>query len=166
MPLPPDAAPRGYRASQITLHWLVFVVVAFLFLTGDNMTDAFNAIHRSGAQPWSSVWVPIHIVAGVVVLGAMIWRMLLRRTYGAPPADEVRPFQILAAGVHYLLYLVLLLAPLVGLLAFFLLPSLAGAHHFLVRLPLLALVGLHVAGALWHALVSRDNVLQRMLRPI
>jgi len=168
MPLPSKAAPTGYRAPQIALHWLVFLLVAFLFFTGDNMTDAFKAIHQNGATAWSSNWVPIHITAGLTVLGAMIWRLALRRRYGAPPppADEARPLQILATGVHHLLYLDLLLAPLVGLAAFFVAPSLAGAHHFLVRLPLMVLVGLHVAGALWHFLISRDNVLQRMLRPV
>ena len=162
------AAPQGYRASQIFLHWLVFLLVAFLFVTGDHMTDAFKAIHQNGASPWSSIWVPIHILAGLTVLGAMIWRLSLRLSYGAPPppADEARPLQILATSIHHLLYLDLLLAPLVGLAAFFVAPGLAGAHHFLVRAPILVLVGLHVAGGLWHLIVSRDKIFQRMLRPV
>ena len=163
-----SAAPQGYRVSQIALHWLVFVLVAFLFFTGDNMTDAFRAVQKSGGSAWSSAWVPIHIAFGVAVLLAMIWRLSLRRRYGAPPppTGEAAPLRIAATGVHHLLYLLLLVAPIGGLLAFFVAPGLAEAHEFLVRLPLMILVGLHVVGALWHRLVLRDNVLPRMFRPI
>jgi cytochrome b561 len=163
-----STGPVGYRPIQIALHWLVFLLVAFLFFTGDNMTDAFQAMHRNGASAWSSIWVPIHITAGLIVLSAMIWRLALRQRYGAPPpaADEAQPLRLLATGVHSLLYLDLIVAPLVGLAAFFLAPRLGGAHHFLVRLPLIALVGLHVVGGLWHLIGLRDKIFQRMLRPV
>jgi cytochrome b561 len=35
----------GYSARQIALHWIVFVLVAFQFVIGDNMTDLFRAAH-------------------------------------------------------------------------------------------------------------------------
>ena len=162
------SAPLGYRPLQIGLHWLVFLAVAFLFFTGDNMTDAFKAMEQNGASAWSSAWIPIHIAVGLFVFVAVVWRLVLRRVYGAPPppADEPQPLRMAAVGVHYLLYLDLVAAPLIGLAAFFVAPGVAGAHHFLVRLPIMALVGLHVAGALWHLVVSRDKVFQRMLRPV
>ena len=160
-----SAVPNGYRRSQILLHWFVFVLVAFLFFTGDNMTDAFRAMLKTGAN---SVWIPVHIIAGLCVFAAMIARLALRRSLGAPPPpdDEAAPLRIAAIGVHGLLYLDLLLAPLVGLVAFFLAPSAGGVHEFMVRLPLMALVGLHVLGALWHHFIKRDSVMTRMVRPI
>lgn len=159
-----SAAPNGYRLPQILLHWLVFGLVAFLFFTGDNMTDAFRAMQKTGAN---SIWIPVHIAVGLTVLAAMIVRLLLRRRLGAPPPpDEAAPLRWVAAGVHGLLYLDLLLAPLVGLVAFFLVPSVGGVHEFMVRLPLMVLVGLHVIGALWHHFIKRDGVMTRMVRPI
>ena len=161
-------APQGYRTSQIGLHWLVFFLVAFLFLTGDNMTHAFKALQKSDGAASNSMWIPIHITCGLLVLGAMIWRLALRRRFGAPPppAGEATPLRILATAVHHLLYLLFILAPIGGLIGFFLIPGVAELHHFVVRLPLMILVGLHVIGAVWHRLVLRDGVMQRMFRPV
>ena len=162
------AATSGYRLSQIALHWLVFVLVAFLFFTGDNMSDAWRAMIKNGASAWGSAWVPIHIVVGLAVFAAMAARIWLRRRYGAPPPpeEETPALRVLALGVHHLTYLLLLLAPIVGLIAFLFLPSLAAAHTFMVRLPLLILVGLHMVGAIYHQFVLRDGLIARMLRPI
>ncbi len=162
------AAPQGYRVSQIALHWLVFVLVTFLFFTGDNMTDAFDALNKSGGSAWNYGWIPIHITCGLLVLAAMIWRLALRSRFGAPrpPAEEPAALRILAVSVHHLLYLLLILAPIAGLIGFFFIPKVAGIHHLMVRLPLMVLVGLHVIGALWHHFGMRDNVLRRMVRPM
>jgi cytochrome b561 len=160
------AAPQGYQTSQIYLHWAVFLLVAFLFLTGDNMTDAFKAWLKSGGQAWNSIWIPIHMTCGLLVLGSMVLRIALRRRFGAPPPTGAALLRLLATGVHHLLYLLLILAPIGGLIGLFLFPGAAEIHHFLVRLPLMILVGLHVIGALWHRLVLHDGVLQRMFRRI
>jgi len=160
--------PNGYRLSQIAVHWIVFGLVAFMFFTGDYMTDAWRAMTRSGATTWTSPWVPIHIVGGLLVFALMLARLALRRRYGAPPppADEAPALRFLAVGVHHLLYFDLLVAPLVGLAAYFLFPKLGGVHEFLVRLPIIVLVGLHVVGALYHRFVLRSGVAERMLWPI
>jgi cytochrome b561 len=164
----PDAAPTGYRTSQIALHWLVVVLVAFLFFTGDNRTDAFEALRKSGGSARNYAWIPIHMTCGLLVLGAMIWRLVLRRLYGVPrpPVGESAPPRILAVGDHHLLYLLLMSASIVVVVGFFLAPQAAALHHFMVRLPLMVLVGLHVIGSLWHLDVLRDNVFQCMLYPI
>ena len=161
-------APQGYRASQIALHWIVFLLVAFLFFTGDNMTHAFNALRKSGGAASNSLWIPVHIICGLLVLGAMLWRVVLRRRFGAPPLPqgEAAPLRFLASAVHFCSYLLFILAPIGGLIGFFLIPSVAEVHHFVVRVPLMILVGLHIVGALWHRLALRDGVMQRMFRPI
>jgi cytochrome b561 len=160
-------SPVGYKPSQIVLHWLAFALVTFLFFTGDNMTHAFNAMRKTGAPALSFPWIPIHIAAGLTVLVLMIWRLSLRLRVGAPPppADEAAPLRWLAGGVHGLLYALLIAAPIGGLVGFFINPTAAEVHHFMVRAPLLALVTLHVVGAAWHLIFKRDNVMQRMLRP-
>lgn len=160
--------PTGYRLSQIALHWLVFVLVAFMFFTGDNMTHAWRAMLKSGSSTWTSAWIPIHIGVGVIVLVATLSRLALRRRYGAPPppANEKRALRVLAVGVHHLLYFDLVVAPLVGLAAFFVAPKLGGVHEFLVRLPIIVLVGLHVVGTIYHRVVLRDDVAMRMFKPV
>lgn len=159
------AAPRGYRTSQISLHWLVFFAVLFLFVTGDNMSDAFDEMLKLGAK---SIWIPVHIGFGLLVLAAMIARLALRRRYGVPvpPPDQPAALRLAASGVHGLLYALLIVAPLIGLIAFFFVPKLGVVHALLVRLPLMLLVGLHVAGALWHHFLKGDSVLKRMVQPV
>ena len=156
----------GYSTRQIALHWLVFALVALQFLAGDNMTALFRASHGGPPADAGSSWAPIHIVVGLAILAAMLWRVMLRRTVGAPPAARQHPaLQALAAAVHVGLYIDLIGAALVGLAAYFWLPSLAGLHHLMVRPVLILLFGLHLLGALWHRFVLRDDVMTRMLRP-
>ncbi len=156
---------KGYSARQIGLHWLVFVIVAFQFLMGDNMTHLFWAAHGGKATDVAPIWAPIHIFIGVLVLAAMLARLWLRRTDGVPPpVAQAKPLEWLAAAVHVGLYLDLIVGALVGLAAYFLWPQLAWWHHLLMRPVLLWLVILHVLGALWHG-YKRDAVATRMIRP-
>jgi len=161
-------SPTGYRASQIALHWLVAFVVLFLFVTGDTTTHVFFAGLKAQPTDTSWAWIPIHVGAGLFVLGAMLWRLGLRRQFGAPspPTSEPAPLRWLASAVHVGLYLDLVGAAIVGLLAYFWFPSLAGLHELLSRAVLIVLALLHIAGALWHEFYWGDNVLTRMLKPV
>lgn len=157
---------EGYSARQIALHWIVFVLVAFQWFTGDDMTDRFRAAHGGRPTDVASLWTPVHIAVGVAVLAVMLWRLFLRRAEGVPPPPKQHPaLEFLASAVHVGLYLDLIGAALVGLIAYFWLPQLAALHHLMVRSILLALVGLHFVGALWHRFVVRDDVMTRILRP-
>ena len=102
------------------------------------------------------------------------------------PEDGVPPWQVQSARViHWLLYMLLFVMPLLGwmnaswrgmpVVMFGLeLPQADGkrapgwgwtgdVHSLLANYLMLALVGLHVAAALYHYFVRRDRVLQRML---
>ena len=156
----------AYSARQIRLHWLVFLLVAFQFVMGDNMTRLFRAAHGGRPTDIASIWAPIHIAVGVAILAAMLWRVSLRRSEGAPPPVPQSPaLELLAQAVHIGLYVDLIGGAIVGLMAYFWLPQLAGLHHLMVRQILLILVALHVVGALYHLVVRRDGVMMRMLRP-
>ena len=156
----------GYSARQIGLHWLVFVLVAYQWFTGDDMTDIFHAAHGGPPAAVNPNWATIHVVVGVAVLLLMVWRLGLRRSEGAPPPPKQHPaLEWLASAVHVGLYLDLVVGALVGLLAYFLIPQLAGLHHLMMRPILLLLLALHVVGALWHRFVVRDDVVTRMIRP-
>ena len=157
---------NGYSARQIGLHWLVFALVAYQWLTGDNMTDLFRAAHGGGPTDIAPAWGTAHIAVGVAVLLLMLWRLGLRHTEGAPPPAKQHPaLQGLASAVHAALYLDLILGALVGLAAYLWLPKLAGLHHLMMRPVFLVLFGLHVVGALWRRFVARDDVVTRMIRP-
>jgi cytochrome b561 len=158
--------PNGYSLRQIALHWVVFLLVAYQWFTGGFMTKLFRAANGGPAAAVDPGWARIHVVVGFTVLLAMVWRLALRRADGAPPPAKQHPaLQWLASAVHVGLYLDLILGALAGLVAYFWLPSLAGLHHLLMRPVLLALVALHVAGALWHRFVAKDDVMTRMVRP-
>ena len=157
----------GYSARQIALHWIVFALVAFQFVMGGAMTHLFQAGLRGPPTDIPPIWAPIHIVVGDLILLLMLARLLLRRRDGVPPPAKQHPaLQGLAAIVHAALYVDLIGAPIAGAIAYFgQLPAFASLHHLMVRPILIVLVGLHVAGALWHWLAARDGVMMRMLRP-
>lgn len=157
---------NGYSMRQIGLHWLVLVLVAYQWFTGDDMTDLFRAAHGGKPSDVGPAWGTAHIVVGALVLLLMLWRLGLRHTEGAPPpAKQHRALQGLASAVHVALYLDLVLGALVGLAAYYWLPQLAWLHHLMMRPILLVLFALHVIGALWHRFVVRDDVMTRMIRP-
>jgi cytochrome b561 len=163
----PGSPPKGYRLSQIALHWFVVVAVLFLFFSGDQTTERFLADLKGSASSVGAAWIAIHIVVGLAILAAMLCRLVLRWRFGAPipPEAESAPLRWLAAAVHVGLYLDMIGAALIGLVVYFAYPALAPLHEFLTRLALMALVALHVAGALWHHFYWRDDVLMRMFRP-
>jgi cytochrome b561 len=157
---------NGYSGRQIALHWIVFVLVALQWFIGDDMTRLFRAAHGGPPTDLAPIWAPIHIAVGIAILALMLSRLGLRLADGTPAPPKQHPaLEWLATAVHVGLYLDLIGAALVGLLAYFRLPQLAGLHHLMVRQILLVLFALHFAGALWHRFVVRDDVMTRMIRP-
>jgi cytochrome b561 len=156
----------GYGARQIVLHWLVFLLIAFQFFTGDNMTDLFDAAHGGAPTDLAPAWVWVHIVVGLAIFAAMVWRLALRQSEGAPSPPPAHPaLEFLAKAVHVGLYVDLIGAAVVGLLAYFLFPRLGGLHELMTRQILIVLFVLHALGALYHRFVKRDEVMMRMIRP-
>ena len=156
----------GYSARQIALHWIVVALIAFQFVMGDNMTELVDAAHHGKPTNVPPIWTAIHIVVGVAILAAMLWRLELRFRDGAPASVPQNPaLAFLAKAVHVGLYIDFIGAALVGLAAYFWLPQLGDVHDVMVRQVLLVLVGLHVLGALYHWAVKNDGVMMRMIRP-
>jgi len=159
------SVPAGYSTRQIALHWIVFVLVAFQFAIGNQMTHLFRASHGGNSTHANPIWTPVHVGAGVLILVLMLARLALRRIDGVPAAPKQHPaLEWLRGAVHAGLYVDLIGAPVVGLIAYLWLPELAGLHKLMVRPILVALFALHFAGALWHWLVVRDGVMTRMIR--
>jgi cytochrome b561 len=131
--------------------------------------------------------ISLHFTVGIVILAVAILRLVWRVTQGEPtPLDGVPPWQTQSARViHWLLYLLLLVVPVLGwinaswrgmpIVLFGLeLPKLIGTrapgwrwtgdvHNLLANYMMLTLVGLHILAGLSHYFIRRDHVLQRML---
>lgn len=172
--------PR-YAASRRWLHWgMALLLVA-----------AFALIEFRGGFPRGSAartaMVQGHFWAGLAILALMLPRLLLALRRPAPPVSPPLPaWQAWPAkAVHVLLYAMLVVQPLLGLgtawadgkvvwLPFtgVALPALLGADpglahgledlHEAVGSAFYWVVGLHVAAALYHHFVRRDDTLRRM----
>ena len=128
-----------------------------------------------------------HKALGLAILAVIVFRIAWRSMNRQPalPAPMPRWQRNAARLVHWLIYALLVLAPLAGWLqasaaglsvnwfGLFQVPDLIGRnpelselfknlHKLCVGLLGLLLLG-HIGAALWHALVLRDGVLRRML---
>lgn len=172
-------APAHYTWQAMALHWLLAVLIIGMLWLGFSLED----IPRN--TPARGFYVNLHKSFGVLVLLLVLVRLAWRATHKPPPLPAGLPgWQARAAAwSHRLLYLCMLLQPLSGYLAssfgkygvkFFGIPlpqwaweskpvqTFFGTIHGVVAVTLLVLVALHVAAALKHLLVNRDQVFQRM----
>lgn len=172
--------PSGYTGTQKALHWLMALLIVAMLAVG-------LSLPRLAPGPLANVLYEVHKSTGMLVLALALLRLAIRLRRGAPPLDPGLPrWQRLAAGAsHAALYLLLIAMPLVGWAATsaccrpvaFLwtvpvtLPVPAGdavakplfALHLALGLTLIAVVAVHVAAALHHHFVRRDDTLRRML---
>lgn len=157
--------PARFSPAQIALHWLTVLLILAQFLNDHAIGRAFNATMRGAAQIPGGWRVTAHILTGVAILAFTLWRIALRLRRGAPPpaANEPRALQIVAAATHGLLYLLLLLLPLTGLVAWYGSVGPAAGLHEILKTVLLVTIGLHVLGALYQQFVLRSGVVARML---
>jgi cytochrome b561 len=174
------ATTPAYSRPARVLHWtnaalvLVLIPVGFLMtnLGEGKLTDTLFELHKS---------------FGLIALAVILVRLAVRLVGGAPePHPGLTGFErSVSQGVHKGLYVLLFLMPILGWVGtsagyppvnfFWTVPvTFPIAHseavgnavlqlHVWGAFLLTALVLLHLAGALNHALIKRDGVLQRML---
>ncbi len=174
-------APAGYSATAKTIHWIMAALILGSAWIGMTLEDIPRG---SDGRNW---WTTQHEVTGFLVLVLLLARMSWRVTKGAPPLPGSMPaWQMQATHIaHYGLYVLMLASPVVGMLlssargrtvnvwGVFDLPSLwtrdrvwggrFEAAHSVLSYLLLAVVAIHIAAALYHHFVQRDDVLRRML---
>ncbi len=170
----------GYPATSKLLHW---VIAACVLLT----LPVSIAMHRVAQGPTQDALYNLHKSLGVLILVLMVLRVINRIAAGAPAPDpSLEPWQkTVSSAVHGALYTLLLAMPVVGYVAnsaygaptpffgLFDLPKIVAdnealakqlfAFHRWAGFLLIALVGMHIGGALFHFVIRRDTVLQRML---
>jgi cytochrome b561 len=160
------AKPTGYTRTQIALHWIIFLLIACQFLLHEWIADAWDQVGK-GMTPAFSPLVAAHVFGGILVFLLALWRISIKIKRGSPalPDNESRLQQIIAHATHGLLYLLMLLLPLSGMAAWFGGIGAAAEGHEIMTTVLLILVGLHFLGALYHRLILKSGVMERMLRP-
>lgn len=174
------SAPRHFAPLARLLHWLMALMIIAMLFIGAGMVASVSARHEWLLQ--------LHKPLGIAILLLVIVRLVVRFTTRQPPLPADLPgWQVLAANVsHVLLYALMLVLPLLGwgmisaagdpvMLGNWLqLPSILSAHaqtfallrkaHGYLAYLLFLTVLVHLAAALFHAWVRRDEVLDSMLR--
>ncbi len=170
--------PSRYHPLQVSLHWLVVLLIAAAFVLGKNMSQLPN-------EPSKITPLAIHMTLGIIILLAVVVRLIARFRLPQPAhATTGNAFlDRLGKLVHYALYAFVLLMAVSGIslsLQSGLMTIVFGGSgaslpadffdfttrllHGFVAPSLLLLVGLHVAAALYHQFVLKDNLLTRMWR--
>lgn len=168
-----------YTPVAKSLHWLMAAMILGLLALGIYMSDLPLSPQKLTLYSW-------HKWAGVTVF-VLVWLRLLWRITHRPPAlpETLSPLMRLAAHAgHSALYLLMIAIPLTGWLmssakgfqtvwfGVLPIPDLLGrdrelgdllqqVHKLLNLLLMLTLAG-HVAAALWHHFVLKDDTLRRM----
>ena len=169
---------QRFTALQRLLHWLMAVCILAMLFIGVGM--------NSTVMPKYVPLLVTHKTLGVTILILALIRLGVRRRYGAPPlpADLPGPMKLAAHLSHYALYVLMIAMPLLGLTMQWsgaypivlygdirlpaLLPQSDAMHtllwdaHFYLAFTFFAVILLHVAAALFHALIRRDGVFQSM----
>jgi len=173
-----------YGAVSRLLHWLMALLILAMIGIGAYMTDLDKE------DPLRAQLFTLHKEIGVTILALAVIRILWILVSRPPvmPATLQRWEVVLAKSTVGLLYLLMLATPIAGYLltntggkpisyfGLFDLPSLMAKNHDLhetleevhqfLAFSILALVGLHFAGALKHRFLDKDpeaDVLKRML---
>jgi cytochrome b561 len=164
-----------YGGPAILAHWLIAALILTLLPLGLYM-------HGLPLSPGKLQLYAWHKWLGITVLVLAALRLAWRLAHRPPaPAWQLR----IAELTHRLLYVLMLAVPLSGWLMssakgfpvvwFGVLPlpdlvskdaelaTLFQQMHFVFNYSLTALLGLHIAGALKHALIDRNATLSRML---
>ena len=177
----PSAGGGRYGRVARAIHWLIGALAVMVVALG---WASGSAPHNSPARDGLLL---LHRSVGLAIFGLMVVRALWRWRHPPPilPSAIGRAETALVQLTHFGLYLIFLVMPLAGYLnaaaaghavSFFglvsippLLPidqrvsQLAIAVHLLGQYAVYGLVSLHVIGALYHGMVGRDGVLERML---
>lgn len=175
-----------YGSVTKTFHWLTALLILTAFPLG---ILANNAGFGTGEEIAQKAWLfSLHKTVGVTVFFTALVRILWAISQTKPRAlhPDNKPETFAAEAVHWLLYISMLMVPLSGWLhhaasvgfapilwpfgqSLPLVPkseavsALFSGGHFVFTKLLMAAIALHIAGALKHLLIDKDQTLRRML---
>jgi cytochrome b561 len=169
----------GYGIVAKLLHWLIFGLLAVQYAIGSIMPHI-------GRNTVNEGWVSWHFSVGAAILFFIVVRLVWRMLHPVPLIPTMAPWERAVSGfTHWALYILVLVMTLLGwaatnsrgwdvnLFGIVTLPQLApkgsewghecGDIHNILVYVLLGFILIHVAGALYHYFVKRDQVVGRML---
>jgi cytochrome b561 len=170
---------RSWGALSKALHWLIVLLIISQWVIAER-ADELTGLAKLKALGW-------HKSFGMTILMLAVVRLLWRWMNPTPDLRaETKPWERgLAKISHVLLYALIFAMPITGWLMssakaysvswfnLFAFPNLVGkneqlfelmrdVHHALFKV-LVAVAVLHIAGALKHHFIDRNDVLKRML---
>jgi cytochrome b561 len=167
-----------FTPLQRALHWIMALCILAMLFIGVHMVSTIT--------PNYLTYIDIHKPLGIAILVLALIRLGVRLRSGAPPlpADLPEPMKLAAHLSHYVLYGLMIALPLIGWAMLSaggypvvmwggvslppITPQSDGLHtilwhaHVYLALLFFAVILLHIAAALFHALVRRDGVFEAM----
>jgi|SRR5450631_995143 len=166
-----------YGSGAIVFHWMMFVLVVCVGVLG--------LLHDSWPKQTQRFWINIHALLGLLLWFVLIARFWWRRGHSPPaPIENLGALaRRLSGAVHFALYLLMFVTPIVGLVTFVyhgrvldfglfqinfgIKSNRAIFHptedlHGYLAYALFGLAGLHALMAFWHQFILRDGLLARM----
>lgn len=156
-------SPDTFSRTQIILHWLVAALVLFQIFFHEGIEDLWQDRMRGTIE---NIATPQpHTIVGMLIGLLIIWRLILRLRRGTPPAPAQEPkiLQLASKIAHWGFYVLLILMASSGAAAWFGGATPPAAAHGIMANALIALVVVHMLGALTHQFYFKSNVLRRML---
>ncbi len=173
---------EGYRFGRISIinHWTVAIIFLGVLALGFYLEFAGSGRGQGGP------WMGGHKAAGVILLIIALWRIIWRLLQGFPKDTVHIPAwqDVAAKGVHWVLFFAIVAMPISGILmsvygdrainvfGLFIIPvqpeneminRLGDAFHWYMSYIVAAVILMHVAGALKHHFIDKDDTLKRML---
>jgi cytochrome b561 len=176
------AARSTYSRVAIILHWTIALLMIGNLIGG--------LTHDWVPKESMALVMGIHKASGITILALSLVRLLWRLGHRPPPlAATLRRWEVgLAHATHWIFYVLMIALPMTGWLmtsagsrkwplswfGLFDIPYLPvaqdkgfadsmGAAHEIAGYLMLGLVVMHVAAAIKHHMIDRDNTVERML---
>jgi cytochrome b561 len=166
-----------YHPLLVALHWTIAVLAVAALALG-----ALVMVRIPNTDPMKIEALRSHMTGGAVILALMLVRLFVRMRTAHPTAATTGHSALdrVAWLSHRLLYVLVLGQAGSGLFMALQasLPDIVFAHrgalpadfwdlpvrsvHYAISRLLMALIALHVSGALYHTLIRRDGLLRRM----
>jgi cytochrome b561 len=171
------ATVSRYHPVLAALHWaLAFLIIVAL------AGGALRMAPMANTNPMKLEALRLHMTGGIVILILMALRLMVRRLTLIPRQAKtgISVLDGLSRFSHFAFYVIVIAMTLSGLtmgVQTGVIRLVAGVHppippdfwafpirsvHYLISRVLMGLIGLHLAGVVYHTFIRRDHLLRRM----